>query len=87
MANHASAAKRARQALVRRDRNRSTMSAVRSAVKKVETAVTGKDKDTASSALKDATVLLSRAAGKGVLHKNNAARKVSRLTLMVNAIG
>ncbi|MDH4228382.1 MAG: 30S ribosomal protein S20 [Nitrospirota bacterium] len=87
MANHPSAAKRARQALVRRNRNRSTMSAVRTAIKKVETAVAGKNTDTARSALNEATSLISRAAGKGVLHKNNAAHKVSRLTLLVNALG
>jgi len=87
MANHRSAAKRARQALVRRARNRSTMSTLRTEVKRVETAVAEKDKDTAASALSLATSLISRAAGKGVVHKNTAGRNISRLTQMVNSLG
>lgn len=87
MANHASAAKRARQALVRRDRNRSTMSSLRTIIKQVESSVENKDKDAARAALTSATSQIARAAGKGVLKKNNASRKVSRLTKMVNALG
>jgi len=86
MANHPSAAKRARQALVRRDRNRSVRSGVRTAIKKVETAVAAKDRDAAASALVGATSVIARAASKGVLHKNTAGRRVSRLQLLVNAL-
>ncbi len=86
MANHRSAAKRARQALVRRARNRSAQSTLRNAVKTIETAVAAKDKDAAKAALTAATSIIDRAAGKGVLHRNTAARKVSRLTNMVNAL-
>lgn len=87
MANHPSAAKRARQSLVRRARNRSTMSTLRNAVKAIETAVAGQDKAAAQSALTSATSIIDQAAGNGVLHKNTAGRKVSRLTNMVNALG
>jgi len=86
MANHPSAAKRARQALIRRDRNRSVRSGVRTAIKKVETAVAAKDRDAAASALVGATSVIARAASKGVLHKNTAGRRVSRLQLLVNAL-
>jgi len=87
MANHPSAEKRARQALKRRARNRSTLSAVRTAIKKVETAVAAKDKETATAALSAATALISRAAAKRVMHPNTAGRRVSRLTLQVNTLG
>jgi len=84
MANHPSAAKRARQALVRRERNRGIRSGVRTAIKKVETAVAAKDRDAAASALLAATSAIARATSKGVLHKNTAGRRVSRLQLLVN---
>ncbi len=87
MANHASAAKRARQSIVRRDRNRSTISALRTVLKKLEGSVEKKDKAAAKADLTVATSYLARAAGKGVLKKNTASRKVSRLTKMVNALG
>jgi small subunit ribosomal protein S20 len=87
MANHPSAEKRARQALKRRARNRSAMSAVRTAIRKVETAAQAQDKAAATAALSVATSLLGRAADKGVLHKNTAGRRVSRLTLLVNGLG
>jgi small subunit ribosomal protein S20 len=86
MANHPSAAKRARQALVRRDRNRSIRSGVRTAIKKVEAAVAAKDPDAAKTALVDATSVIARATSKGVLHKNTAGRRVSRLHLLVNGL-
>jgi small subunit ribosomal protein S20 len=86
MANHRSAEKRARQALRRRARNRSAISAVRTAIKKVETAVAAKDKEAAGAALTTATALIGRAATKGVMAKNTAGRRVSRLTLMVNGL-
>jgi len=84
MANHPSAAKRARQALVRRERNRGIRSGVRTAIKKVEAAVAAKDREAAASALLAATSAIARATSKGVLHKNTAGRRVSRLQLLVN---
>ncbi len=80
MANHPSALKRARQSEKRRLRNRSVNSAVRTAVKKFNTAITSSDVETVKTALKDVTSRLDRAASKGVLPKGRVSRKVSRLS-------
>lgn len=53
---------------------------------KVEVAVVNKDKETAVNALGAATAIINKAASKGVYHKNNAARKVSRLAKAVNSL-
>lgn len=84
MANHKSAKKRAKQNIVRRDRNRSYLSSVKTAVKKfrlgVEELKAGKAKAEAIVALMtDAQSALSKAATKGLLHKNNASRRVGRM--------
>ena len=68
------------------ERNKSIRSAVKTAIKKVEAAVTAKDKDAAIAALLNATSVIDKATTKGVYHKNNAARKVSRLAKLVNNI-
>ena len=81
-----SAIKRARQAVKRNLRNRSVMSSVRTIVKKAETAITSGSKEEADKALIQATKALSRAASKGVIHKNTASRNISRLTRKVNAL-
>jgi len=86
MANHRSAAKRARQSLVRRARNRSTMSILRNAVRAVEAAASENDKAAAQTALVHVTSIIDRAAGKGVMHRSTASRKVSRLTALVNKL-
>ncbi len=85
MADHKSAVKRHKQSLVRRERNRLVKSALKTAAKKVESAVAEKEKD-ASDTLKAAVVALDKAARKGVIHKKTAARKKSRLTKKVNAL-
>lgn len=54
--------------------------------KKVEAAVAANDKAAAEAALKDATSAIASAGSKGIFHKNNAARKVSRLTKLVNGL-
>ena len=59
---------------------------VNTSIKKVYAAIDAKDADAAKAALKDATVAIDKAATKGVYHKNNASRKVSRLTKAVNGI-
>ena len=84
MANIKSAKKRILVARKRTERNRSTKSAVKTAIKKVEAAIASNDKATAEAALREATGKIAKAAGKGVYHKNTASRKVSRLTLAVN---
>lgn len=79
MAYHGSAAKRHRQSEKRRLRNRTARSKVRTATKRFLSAVEAKDKDAATVGYKELTKLLDTAAGKGIYHKNNAARKKSRL--------
>jgi small subunit ribosomal protein S20 len=81
-----SAIKRARQAEKRNTRNRVERSKIKSALKVVETAVKGGDKEAAASVLLSAAKLISSARSKGILHKNNAARKISKLTRKVNAV-
>ena len=61
-------------------------SAVKTSIKKVDAAVAANDKAAANAALTDAISTISKAASKGVYHKNNAARKVSRLSKAVNSI-
>lgn len=79
MANHASAAKRNRQRIKRTARNRSIRSAVRTAVKKARTAIADGDAEAATKSVREASKELARAASKGVLHVNNAARTTSRI--------
>lgn len=86
MANIKSAKKRILVNQTRYERNKSTKSAVKTAIKKVEAAVAANDKDAAKAALDAATKLIQMAGSKGIYHKNNVARKVSRLTKLVNTI-
>jgi len=85
LANHKSALKRHKQSEKRRARNASIKSNLKSAVKKVTEAMNAGNAEAARSNLKTATSLLDGAVSKGVLHKNNAARRVSRLTKAVNS--
>ena len=80
MAYHKSAKKRIRQTERRTAVNRSRMSRVRTQIKKVEAAIASGDKAAAASALKEAQPELQRVAGKGLIHRNAAARKLSRLS-------
>ena len=86
MANIKSAKKRILVAEIRTARNKSIRSEVKTATKKVEAAVAANDKAAAVEALKAATSVIEAAASKGVYHKNNVARKVSRLAKLVNGI-
>lgn len=67
-------------------RNRAVKSSVKTAVKKVRVAVESGDKEAADAALKAAASTIDKAKAKGVLKKNTASRKVSRLTQSVNKI-
>ena len=67
-------------------RNKSIRSEVKTAIKKVEAAVVAKDKEAANAALSTAISTIESACTKGVYHKNNAARKVSRITKLVNTL-
>ncbi|MDD3219224.1 MAG: 30S ribosomal protein S20 [Lachnospiraceae bacterium] len=84
MANIKSAKKRVLVNRTKAARNKSVRSAVKTSIKKVEAAVEAKDTAAAATALTEATATISKAASKGVYHKNNAARKVSRLAKIVN---
>lgn len=87
MANHKSAIKRHRQSEKRRERNSSVKSTIKTAVKKVHESVKSANDEEARANLKAATTLLDSAVSKGVLHRNNASRRISRLTVEVNSIG
>ncbi|MBI5587610.1 MAG: 30S ribosomal protein S20 [Deltaproteobacteria bacterium] len=84
MANHQSAIKRHKQSEKRRLRNASTKSTLRTAVKRVSEAVAAGKADEAATNLKAAVSLLDRAVTKGVLPRNTASRKISRLTVAVS---
>ncbi len=86
MANIKSAKKRILVTETKAARNKSIKSAVKTATKKVEAAVAAKDQEAAKAALTNAISTIESAASKGVYHKNNAARKVSRLTKLVNTV-
>ena len=86
MANHKSAEKRDRQSKERRERNVAAKSAIRTKVKAVVAGVEAKNKEQSVQALKTATPALAKAASKGLVHKKNASRKISRLTKKVNAL-
>ncbi len=87
MANrHPSAMKRARQNVKRNARNTSLRSSLRTAVKKVLVAVEDDETTVAQTELSQTIRALGKATSKGIVHKNYAARKISRLTRKVNAL-
>ncbi len=86
MANHKSAEKRARQTLVRTERNRFYKTRIKNLTKAVRVAVDAGDKEAAISAFKDVNKSLHSYAVKGILKKNTAARRVSRLAKLVNSV-
>ena len=86
MANTVSAKKATRKIARRTEINKTRRSRVRNFVRKVEEAIETGDQTAAAEALKQAQPELMRAATKGVLHKNTASRKVSRLAARVKAI-
>ncbi|MDE2149974.1 MAG: 30S ribosomal protein S20 [Gammaproteobacteria bacterium] len=87
MANTAQARKRARQAQVRRARNVSQRSMLRTLIKKVVKAIEAKDKSAAQAAYTTLLPALDRYATCGMIHKNKAARHKSRLTAHIKALG
>ena len=84
MANIKSAKKRIIVNRTRADRNKAIRSSVKTAIKKVYTAIMQRTREAASAALLNATSVIDKAATKGVYHKNFASRKVSRLSKAVN---
>ncbi len=87
MANTPQAKKRARQNEARFQVNKMRRSRIRTSLKAVEVALGAGDKDAAAAALKAAQPELMRGVTKGVVHKNTAARKMSRLAARVKALG
>lgn len=86
MAHHKSAQKRIRQTARRTDVNRNRISRMRTFVRKVEEAIDSGDQAAAKEALKVAQPEMQRSAQAGLLHKNNVARKISRLSSRIKAI-
>ena len=86
MANIKSAKKRVLVTEIKTARNKAIKSKVKTCIKNVEAAVANKDKEAANEALIVAISEINKATSKGLYHKNNAARKVSRLTKAVNSI-
>jgi len=87
MANTPQAKKRIRRNDKRAEINGNRMGRIRTFVKKVEAALDGGDKAAAAEALSAAQPELARGVARGVLHKNTAARKLSRLTKRVASLG
>ena len=86
MANTPQAKKRIRRNEKRAEINGNRLGRIRTFVKKVESALEGGDKDEAARALAAAQPELARGVARGVLHKNTASRKLSRLTKRVSAL-
>ncbi|HET9618851.1 MAG TPA: 30S ribosomal protein S20 [Pseudolabrys sp.] len=87
MANTKSARKATRVIARRTEVNKARRSVLRTSMRKVEEAIASGDKSAASAALKAAEPVIMRAAQRGVVHKNNASRKVSRLAHRIAKIG
>lgn len=83
MANTKSAEKRARQNAARTSRNRVYRSSARTAIKKARLAIESGDPN-APELVRNAERVLARAANKGAIHQNNAARRTGRLMVMLN---
>jgi len=86
MANTRSAKKMVRKIARRTEVNTARRSRMRTYIRKVEEAIASGDQKAAAEALKEAQPEIMRAAGKGVIHKNTSARKISRLSARVKAM-
>ncbi|MFW5833193.1 MAG: 30S ribosomal protein S20 [Pseudomonadota bacterium] len=86
MANTPSAKKRARQTLRRTAVNRARVSRIRTFVKRLEAALASGDAEAATAAFRAAEPEIARGVSKGVLHRNTAARKISRLAKRVHTL-
>lgn len=86
MAQHKSAKTRIRRNARRTEINQARVSRLRTFLRRVETAIGSGDKTAAQSAFKDAQPEIHRSVTKGVLHRNTAARKLSRLSARIKAL-
>ncbi len=87
MAHHKSAIKRIKQTEKRNARNRHQKSTLKTYIKRIREAVENKDKEAALATLQIAIPVIDKTATKGIIHKANASRNVSRLTRLVNTLG
>ncbi len=87
MANHVSALKRARQTVVKTERNRASKSRLRGALRSIRETFEGTDKATAEKEFRGASSAIDKAVQKGSLHKNTAARYKSRLSARLAKVG
>jgi small subunit ribosomal protein S20 len=87
MANHVSAAKRARQRVKRTIRNRLLLGSLRSSLKRARAAITEGNAGQAKPVVAEAARAAAQAARKGIIHRNAAARLSSRLQLALNKLG
>jgi len=85
LANHKSAAKRARQSIKRQQRSSHTQKTVRSSEKKLRTAISENNKEQSETLLKDYISKIAKAAQKGYYHANTASRKIGRLSKLVSS--
>lgn len=86
LATHKSAVKRHRQSLKRHARNQAIKARLRTTIKKVRSAIEQKDSEAARTALSVASQALDKAVTQGVLHRNSASRRISRLTVQVHQL-
>lgn len=86
MANHKDALKRSIQNVKRRAHNRHYRSMMRNRIKAVRDAVDSGEVDTAQAELRKAMAVIHRVAGKGIIHRNQAARRISRLNALVKKL-
>ncbi len=84
MANHVSSEKRARQALKRRARNRQVLSTMKTSMKHVHLAIAAGKLDEIDRLFRHAQATIAKTRQKGVIHRNNCARRIGRLALAVN---
>ncbi len=87
MAHSNSAKKRIRQNITRRARNRWRMKVMRGAIKAFDSALSQGNKDEATQAFRDASKIVDRNAQKGVIHRNQASRRKSRMNARLKSMG
>ncbi|ACI20755.1 MULTISPECIES: 30S ribosomal protein S20 [Thermodesulfovibrio] len=78
--------KRIRQDAKRRLRNQAWKTKIKTCIKKVEETIAQNNKDSIQAVLNEAIKVISKAASKGIIHKNTASRKISRLTKKANTV-
>lgn len=87
MANSPGSRKRVRKTLRRTEINKSRRTRMRSYIRRVEEAIASGDSSAAATALREAQPEIMRSVSKGIMHKNTASRKISRLAARVKAVG